>query len=83
MGDPVDNIPGVAGIGRKQAVNLITDFGGLDAIYTYRGELPARTRTLLEAGRENAFLGRTLATIKTDLNILGETSTSNNRKDYR
>ena len=79
-GDIVDNIPGVAGIGRKQAVSLLQEFGTLDSIYEQISELPTRTRTLLNAGRENAYLSKALATIKTDLNILGETATSNNER---
>ena len=80
-GDIVDNIPGVAGIGKKQAVNLISDFGTLDNLYDCIAFVkPQKTRTLLESGKDNAFLSKQLATIKTDLNILGETITSNNRK---
>ena len=81
-GDIIDNIPGVAGIGKKQAVNLISDFGTLDNLYDCIAFVkPQKTRTLLESGKDNAFLSKQLATIKTDLHILGETITSNNRKE--
>ena len=77
-GDIVDNIPGVAGIGKKQAVTLIKEFGTLDNLYDCIAFIkPQKIRTLLESGKENAFLSKQLATIKTDLHILGET---NNRK---
>lgn len=74
MGDKVDNIPGVPGVGEKTAQGLIQGLGGLDAIYAdlekvrtlaFRG---AKTmpEKLLEH-RELAYLSYRLATIKTDV----------------
>lgn len=65
MGDPSDNIPGVKGIGEKSAFSLIADFKSLDNLYE---NLSAETitnaqRTKLTAGRDSAYLSRTLATI--------------------
>lgn len=74
MGDKVDNIPGVPGVGEKTAVGLLQGMnGGLDIIYAdlervttlgFRGAktLPKK----LEEHRDKAFLSYTLATIKTD-----------------
>src|SRR5690554_6294788 len=74
MGDKVDNIPGVPGVGEKTALGLIQGLGGLDDIY---GDLEA-VRTLDFRGakkmpekllehREQAYLSYQLATIKTDV----------------
>jgi len=72
-GDPVDNIPGIRGIGRKTAAALLAEFADLEAIYeglTRVAELPLRgARSLaarLEAGRQEAFLSRRLATLADD-----------------
>ena len=66
VGDAVDNIPGVDGIGQKTAVELLERHGTLDAVYAaLAGEKP-RTQKLLEAGRASAELSRTLATIRLD-----------------
>ncbi len=74
MGDKVDNIPGVPGVGEKTALALIQGLGGLDAIYgnldkvaelSFRG---ARTMAAkLEQEKDNAYLSYLLATIKTDV----------------
>ncbi|RMN12366.1 DNA polymerase I [Pseudomonas syringae pv. coriandricola] len=75
MGDKVDNIPGVPGVGEKTAVGLLVGVGGgikelydnLDKVAT----LPIRgAKTLaakLEEHREMAFLSYELATIKIDV----------------
>lgn len=75
MGDKVDNIPGVPGVGEKTAVGLLVGVGGglkelygnLDAV----AGLPIRgAKTLaakLEEHREMAFLSYELATIKIDV----------------
>lgn len=68
MGDASDRIPGVAGVGEKTAVALIQKYGTVDTIYENLGALDEREtlRNKLAAGRENAFMSRELATIRTD-----------------
>ena len=67
MGDTSDNIPGVAGVGEKTAVNLIASFGSLDGVYKALDEGdPAIKGALigkLTAGREKAYESRFLAEI--------------------
>ncbi len=66
-GDPSDNIPGVKGVGEKSATELLLKFENLEGIYQAiekkEGDLKERTIELLEAGKENAFMSRELATI--------------------
>ena len=52
-GDSVDNIPGVAGLGRKTASALIKEFGGLDNLLTKIGKVKSdKMRIKLTAARE-------------------------------
>ena len=76
MGDKVDNIPGVAGVGEKTATALLQHFGGIDSIYERLDavvDLPIRgAKSLaakLEGARGDAELSYELATIKTDCNL--------------
>ncbi|HJR81093.1 MAG TPA: DNA polymerase I [Anaerolineales bacterium] len=69
VGDKSDNIPGVAGIGEKTAISLLAKFQTLDNIYQNIDQVENRWSGKLEQNRENAFLSRDLARIKTDLNI--------------
>ena len=55
VGDAVDNIPGVAGIGDKTARTLLADHGSLDEIYRNLEGLPKGQRVKLESGRESAY----------------------------
>ena len=76
MGDKVDNIPGVPGVGEKTALGLLQGLGSLDDIYaqldkvaklSFRG---AKTMGVkLEAEKDNAYLSYELATIKTDVEM--------------
>jgi DNA polymerase-1 len=70
MGDTIDNIPGVPGIGEKTAVELMMKFGSLEQLYERLGEItkPALKRRL-EEHREDAFLSRELATVHADLDV--------------
>ena len=65
MGDSSDNIPGVAGIGEKTASSLICTYGSIDYIYEHLDELEIKdsVREKLRAGKDSAFLSRTLGTI--------------------
>jgi len=65
MGDTSDNIPGVAGIGEKTAIELIKKFGSLDKLYANLDseDIRPRVKEKLEAGRETAYLSRKLGTI--------------------
>lgn len=65
MGDSSDNIPGVPGIGEVGAVKLLTEFGSLDNIYaSYEtASITPGIKKKLAAGKEKAYLSKTLATI--------------------
>ncbi len=69
MGDSVDNIPGVAGIGQKGAQQLLEEHGSLKALLdvheTARESLKPRIQKALDAGRDAAILSQNLATIDT------------------
>ncbi|WP_210397296.1 DNA polymerase I [Motiliproteus sediminis] len=76
MGDKVDNIPGVPGVGEKTALALLQGIGGIDALYAnldqiatldFRGAKSMAKK--LEDNRANAELSYTLATIKTDVEL--------------
>jgi DNA polymerase I len=69
VGDISDNIPGVQGIGEKTAISLFETYKTLDEVFQHIDELPNRIKTKLDADRANAEMSRTLATIRTDLNI--------------
>ena len=68
-GDSSDNIPGVSGIGEKTAVKLLNDYGTLDNIYNNIDKITGSTKTKLEAGKDSAYLSRTLAEIMFDAPI--------------
>ena len=66
-GDATDNIPGVPGIGPKTALELIREFGSLEGLYDHLGSLPRKKQQeSLRSFRDQAFLSRRLATIRTD-----------------
>ncbi|MEE4191125.1 MAG: DNA polymerase I [Halieaceae bacterium] len=76
MGDKVDNIPGVAGVGEKTALALLKGLGGLEEIYAnldkvaeldFRGAKSMGAK--LESEKDKAFLSYELATIKTDVEL--------------
>jgi DNA polymerase-1 len=69
VGDTSDNIPGVAGIGEKSAINLLAQFPTLEAIYENLDRLPKGQSAKLSANRENAFLSQRLSRIVTDAPI--------------
>lgn len=69
MGDKSDGIPGVAGIGPKNGVKLITTYGNLEGIYENIDEIKGKQKEKLLNDKENAFISRELATVKRELDI--------------
>ncbi len=69
VGDTSDNIPGIKGIGQKTASSLLEKYPHLDDIYANLDAITGRTKTLLEEGKESAYLSYDLARIRTDLPI--------------
>ena len=64
MGDSSDNIPGIAGIGEKTALKLISQYGSLDEVLAHADEVKGKLGEKLRAGRESALLSRDLGTIR-------------------
>ena len=69
MGDSSDNIPGVAGVGEKTALKLISDFGSLDNIYENipSDKIGKSVNVKLAENKDKAYLSQTLARICTDV----------------
>ncbi|MGZ8423459.1 MAG: 5'-3' exonuclease [Candidatus Binatia bacterium] len=74
MGDASDNIPGVKGIGEKTASALIQQFQSLENLFAHLDDMEQmklrgapRIRQILQAGKDQAFLSRALATVKRDV----------------
>ncbi len=63
MGDAIDNIPGVRGVGEKTAVKLIGQFGSVERLYENLPLVAGKLRETLAAGRKEALLSRELATL--------------------
>ncbi len=69
MGDSIDNIPGVPGVGEKTAVKLITQFGSVERLYENLHLVAGKLRESLAANRPQALLSRELATVSTRVPI--------------
>ncbi len=67
MGDAVDNVPGVPGIGPKTAAQLLGEFGDLDAVLAAAPAMkPSKRRDALIENAEAARLSRQLVTLRED-----------------
>lgn len=71
QGDASDNIPGVAGVGAKTALDLIARFHTLDNIYNNLDELDIKpgVKAKLKNDKEKAYLSLKLGTISTEAPI--------------
>jgi DNA polymerase-1 len=67
-GDAIDNIPGAPGIGDKGSVELIVEFGSVEAVLERAADVKRKTyRETLEQNREAVLLSKELVTI--DCNV--------------
>ena len=67
IGDKVDNIPGIPGVGQKTATKLLDTYGDLDGILAHVDEFKGKQKQRFEDHRDQAILSRELATI--DLHV--------------
>ncbi|AOL93084.1 DNA polymerase I [Porphyrobacter sp. LM 6] len=70
MGDAVDNVPGIYGIGPKTASKLIAEHGSLTAALDAAPEMkPSKLKDRLIEGRADAELSKVLVTLKEDCDL--------------
>lgn len=69
VGDSVDNVPGVPGIGPKTAGELLKQFGNLDAALEAAGTLKGKKYENIAANKESALLSRELVKLRRDVPI--------------
>ncbi|RME03331.1 MAG: DNA polymerase I, partial [Bacteroidetes bacterium] len=69
MGDSVDNIPGVPGIGPKTAAKLIKEFGSLEAVLENTDKIKGKNQERLREFADQARLSKKLARIDTEVPI--------------
>ncbi|MFQ6040348.1 MAG: DNA polymerase I [Candidatus Poribacteria bacterium] len=70
MGDKIDNIPGVSGIGEKSIPTLLEQFGTIENILEHIDEIDnKRWQKLLRDGKDNAILSKELAVLRTDIKL--------------
>ena len=69
MGDAVDNIPGVPGVGEKTAAKLIASYGSMEGLYENVDKLTGKLAEAIKNNREQAFLSKDLARIELNVPI--------------
>ncbi len=68
-GDKSDNILGVAGIGEKTAINLLSEYQTIENLYDHIEEVKGKTKEKLISDKENAFISKEIATIYCEVPI--------------
>ena len=63
MGDKVDNIPGIPGVGEKTAIQLVKDFGTIENLIENTDKLKGKLKEKVEQNKEKAIQSKWLATI--------------------
>lgn len=69
MGDAVDNIPGIPGVGEKTAMKFVQQFGSIEGLYENLDQLKGKMKEKVEANQELAIMSKELATIVLDVPI--------------
>lgn len=69
MGDKSDNIPGVAGVGEKTALELIRTYSSVDGVYENIDSIRGKLKEKLIADRDSAYMSLKLGTILRELPI--------------
>ena len=69
VGDSSDNFKGVAGLGTKSAIELLSIYGTLENIYFNLDKLKPSVKEKLIANKDEALRDKYLATLRTDFDI--------------
>jgi len=67
MGDSSDNVPGVAHVGEKTAVKLLTEFDTLDGVYQNLDKIKGKVKEHLQTHEADARLSQRLVSLKSDV----------------
>src|SRR5215218_7745895 len=69
MGDNIDNVPGIPGVGDKTALKLIKQYGSAENVLAHVGELKGKMRENFEKYADRIPVARQLVTLKTDVDF--------------
>ncbi|MBB6369083.1 DNA polymerase I [Chryseobacterium shigense] len=69
MGDAVDNIPGLEGVGEKTAMKFLKEYGNIETLLANTDKLKGKLKEKVEASAERGILSKKLATIICDAPI--------------
>lgn len=69
MGDAVDNIPGIAGVGEKTASKLLAEYTTLESVIANADNIKGALGEKIRAGKESAIISKKLATIITHVPV--------------
>ena len=76
VGDSVDNVPGIKGVGAKTASSLLQKYGTLENIFEHVDEVPGtKMKQNIREGKANAFRSRELVKLRTDVPLPEDWST--------
>ncbi len=69
MGDAVDNIPGVPGVGPKKATDLVKTYGSVEGVLEHADEIKGKMGENIRENKESAIISKKLATIILDVPV--------------
>ena len=69
MGDAVDNIPGLEGVGEKTAMKFLKEFGSIENLLANTDQLKGKLKEKVENSAERGILSKKLATIICDVPV--------------
>src|SRR5215210_1807687 len=69
VGDAIDNVPGIPGVGEKTAAKLVKKYGSADAVLRHLDELTPKMRENFEKFGDRLAISRQLVTLKDDVEM--------------
>ena len=69
MGDSIDNVPGIPGVGEKTALKLIKQYGTAENVLAHVGELKGKIKESFEKYGERIPVSRKLVTLRADVEL--------------